>query len=313
MSARHLNPAGDLTDPVVTSRTLGKSLSLTRKLTTQADCALVLVSGSGIHQVFLPPHRPSLTDLLGRGYQAAYEVDLGLHHLRINERLPGRDDVGAFEATVAIDWQVSAPDLVVSSRIRDVPALIVPRIRQRMRTVTRSLSTDQSGEPEIAVQNALDEQPVAAAEGLRVTCSVQLDIDQAARAQKDRLRSYHFERQAHPLELRQVQEANEVLAAKAKFYQYHLEQGGVTAWALQLAAHPDDLPRALDYLRSEQQELVQNQIRLVERLLDQSVLEQFQLEDSSRAALEAITTILRRDLGVSVPPSLDSGSSPFSK
>ncbi|MFF8771507.1 hypothetical protein [Kitasatospora sp. NPDC015120] len=299
-----------LTDPVLTVRPLGRSTGLVRKPTVRADSALVLASASGEHQVFLPPQRPGMTHLIGRGHQSAYEVDLGLHHLRIDERLPGQDDVGAFEASVAVEWRVVAADLVVAGRIRDVPALIVPRIRQRMRAVTRALPTDQSAEAERAVQQALDEPPIAAAEGLQVSCSVQLGLDQAGRTQKELLRSYHFERQAHPFALRQVQEANEVLAAKAKFYQYHLEQGGVTAWALQLAAHPDDLPRALDYLRGEQQELVQNQIRLVERLLDQSVLEQFQLEDSSRAALEAITTILRRDLGTAGRPELGAGPTP---
>ncbi|WP_344342488.1 hypothetical protein [Kitasatospora putterlickiae] len=251
-----------------------------------------------------------MSDLIGRGQRTLYEVDLGPHHLRIEERLPGQDDVGVFEASVAVEWRVAAADLVVAGRVRDVPALIVPRIQQRMRAVTRALPTDHSAEAERAVQQALDDRPVAAAEGLHVSCSVQLELDQAGRTQKELLRSYHFERQAHPFALRQVQEANEVLAAKAKFYQYHLEQGGVTAWALQLADHPDDLPRALDYLRGEQQELVKNQIRLVERLLDQSVLERFQLEDSSRAALEAITTILRRDHGTAGTPELGTGPTP---
>ncbi|MFE5579824.1 hypothetical protein [Kitasatospora sp. NPDC056531] len=312
MSARHRPdlPAGDLSDPVLKVHPLGRSLGLPKRPAARADSALVLTSPSGEHQVFLPPHRPGFSDLVGRGYQAAYEIDLGLHHLRMVERLPGRDDVGAFEAVVEIDWQVTVPELVVTSRIGDVPAVLVPRIRQRMRAVTRALTTDQSGEAELAVQQALDEYPVAEAEGLRVGCAVQLDIDQAARDQKERLRGYHFDTQAHPHALRQVQEANEILAAKAKFYQYHLEQGGVAAWALQVAAHPEDLPRALGYLKDEQQELVQGQLSVIQRLLDQDALEDFELEGPRQDAKAAFEAILRARPGAPEKPRLDKGPNP---
>lgn len=312
MSARHRPdlPAGDLIDPVLTVHPLGRALGLPKRPAARADSALVLTTPAGDHQVYLPPHRPGFSDLVGRGYQAAYEVDLGLHHLRAEERLPGRDDVGAFEAVVEIDWQVSAAELVVASRIRDVPALLVPRIRQRMRAVTRHLSTDQSGEAESAVQAALDEYPVAEAEGLRVRCAVQLDIDQAAREQKERLRGYHFDTQAHPHALRQVQESNEVLAAKAKFYQYHLEQGGVTAWALQVAAHPEDLKAALTYLKDEQQELVQGQLHVIQRLLDQNALEEFELEGPRQDAKAALEAILRHRPAGPGAPRLDKGPNP---
>ncbi|MBD0694271.1 hypothetical protein [Streptomyces sp. CBMA123] len=312
MSARHRPdlPAGDLIDPVLKVHPLGRALGLPKRPDARADSALVLTTPSGEHQVFLPPHRPGFSDLVGRGYQAAFEIDLGLHHLRMTERLPGRDDVGAFEAVVEVDWQVAAPELVVAGRIGDVPALLVPRIRQRMRAVTRGLTTDRSGEAETAVQQALDEYPVAEAEGLRVRCAVQLDIDQAARDQKERLRGYHFDTQAHPHALRQVQEANEILAAKATFYQYHLEQGGVTAWALQVAAHPEDLPRALGYLKDEQQELVQGQLHVIQRLLDQNALEDFELEGPRRDAKAALEAILRHRPAGPDAPRLDKGPNP---
>ncbi|ARF79896.1 hypothetical protein ACIG0C_14925 [Kitasatospora aureofaciens] len=317
MSAPHRPdfPAGDLVDPVLTVHPLGRALGLPKRPNARADSALVLTTPSGEHQVYLPPHRPGFSDLVGRGYQAAFEVDLGLHHLRIEERLPGRDDIGAFEAMVEIDWQVSAAELVVASRIRDVPALLTPRIRQRMRAVTRNLTTDQSGEAETAVQQALDEYPVAEAEGLRVRCAVQLDIDQAARDQKERLRGYHFDTQAHPHALRQVEESHEILAAKAKFYQYHLEQGGVAAWALQVAAHPEDLKEALKYLKDEQRELVQGQLHVIERLLGQNALEEFELEGPRQDAKAALEALLRqRPAGPASPgpgaPRLDKGPNP---
>ncbi|MFI6153351.1 hypothetical protein ACIBCA_11720 [Kitasatospora sp. NPDC051170] len=313
MSAPHRpdQPAGDLTDPVLTVHPLGRPFGLPKRpIALRAGSALVLTTSSGGHQVFLPPNRPGFSALVGRNYRAAYEVDLGLYHLRVEERLPGLDDIGAFEAVVAVDWQVEAPDLVVASRIGDVPALVVPRIRQRMRTVTRGLTTDRSGEAELAVQRALDESPIAEAEGLRVRCAVQLDIDQAARDQKERLRGYHFDTQAHPHALRQVQESNEVLAAKAKFYQYHLEQGGVTAWALQVAAHPEDLPQAMRYLKDEQQELVQGQLHVIQRLLDENTLEDFELEGPRRDARAALDALLRARPAGPDRPRLDKDPNP---
>ncbi|MEU9129229.1 hypothetical protein AB0D08_14180 [Kitasatospora sp. NPDC048540] len=298
-------PRAGLTDPVLTVRRLGRLGALTGRVAARADCALVLSTAKGGYEVFLPPRRPGRGELAGRGYQAAFEVDLRIHHLQLTAYLPGLDDIGGFETEVDVDWRVSAADRVVRSGIRDVPALLIPRIQQRMRAVARSFPTDLSGPVEAAVQQTL-EAPTAEAEGLHVTCTVRLTLDPAAQAHKDRMRSYGFDTEAHPLARRKAQEDSDVLAQKADFYRYHLDHGGVAAWALQLAAHPDDLPTALDHLRTEQQDLVRNQIELVEKLLDRSHFEEFQLEDSTRATLEAITSILRRSAGGPPAPPLSS-------
>ncbi|MDH6109707.1 hypothetical protein P3T36_000478 [Kitasatospora sp. MAP12-15] len=300
--------SSDIVDPVLTVRQLSGFGSLGGRPGGRADCALVFATAKGSYQVYAPPLRPTRGELAGRRYRAMFEVDTGIHHFTLTELLPSRDDEGAFRVDVEVSWQVTAADRVVSSGLRDVPALITPRIRRLMRTTARQFAVDLSHLAEPAVQQALAAEPIALGEGLYVGCTVHLDLDERAKVQRQLRRDYRYAREAHADALRMAQEQAELISQKAKFYQYHLDQGGVSAWALRLAEHPDDLPMALEHLRGEQQDLVRNQIALVEKLLETSHFEQFQLEEPARAALEALTSILRRETGGSGAPQLSAST-----
>lgn len=304
----------ELIDPVITVRRLTR-FDLGRRVGGRTDCALVFATAKGGYDSFLPPHRPNRAELAGRRYRAVYEVDMGIHHLALTQSLPAAGDAFSFEAEVAVSWRVSAAERVVGSGVRDVPALITPRIRQLMRLASRHFPVERSAEAEQAVQAAVTAGPIADAEGLQVTCTVQLGLDAATRAHQDLLRSIQHDHVAadplHRLAMLRADQEEEINTQKARFYRYHLEQGGVAAWALQVARHPADLPNALQHLTAEQQQLVGSQVQLVEKLLEDDRFEEFQLEEPTRLALQAFTNILRQTAGITtVAGSVYSGPGP---
>jgi hypothetical protein len=104
------------------------------------------------------------------------------------------------------------------------------------------------------------------------------------------------------LESRQAVELQRAQAEKIKFYQWHLEQGGVHAWALRLAEHPEDSLLAINSMREDQLRLIQSQMDLVGQLLGGDGAESYELEGPKQLALRALSEILSRRLpGIAQP------------
>ncbi len=297
-----------LTDPVITVRQLSRFDSIGgRRAAGRFDHALVFVTGQGGYDAYVPPLRPSRAEVVARRYTAVYEVDTGIHPVQLIQTLPSRGDAFHFEATVDLTWQVAAPDRVVASGLRDVPATLTPRVQQRMRAASRRFAIEDSAAAETAVQDALDAVPLADTEGLEVICSVRLGLDEAARAHQERLRAIRYDTAAavpeHEYQQLRLRQEQELLAKKAEFYRYHLDQGGVAQWALQLAQHPDDLPRALESLRADQVELLRNKIHLFDRMVENKQLEQYQLEEPAQLVLSTVRELLAQQQTGLLPPS----------
>ncbi|MFC1433025.1 PE-PGRS family protein [Streptacidiphilus sp. N1-3] len=285
-----------IVDPVAVVRQVSRIDHLTRRPTANADRALVFSDGSGKLDAFLPPLRPGRAELTARGYRTVYEVDMGIHHLELVHSLPSQGDAFSFQAEIDVTWQVSSPALVVSSGIRDVPAMISPRIQSLMRAASRKFSVEDSADAESAVQESLYSRPIAEDVGLRITCTARLDLDAAAREHQSRLRGIKYDMQAATpefeyLQLRAQQE-QALLAQKADFYRYYLERGGIQQWALQVAQHPDDMRHALESLRQDEQIQVQNQMHLIENMIENGTFEDFQLEEPAKEALRQLKHIL---------------------
>ncbi|MBC3843832.1 hypothetical protein GXW82_37380 [Streptacidiphilus sp. 4-A2] len=185
-----------IVDPVAVVRQVTRFDHYTRRPTTNADRALVFTTGSGVVDAFLPPLRPSRTELAARNYRAVYEIDMGIHHLSLVQQLPSRGDAFLFQAEVDVTWQVSDPAQVVRSGVRDVPALISPRIQSLMRNASRRYAVEDSADAEAAVQAQLLGADIASDVGLRVSCTARLDLDAAARAHQSRLRHIQQDKEA---------------------------------------------------------------------------------------------------------------------
>ncbi|MPY47003.1 hypothetical protein FNH04_46065, partial [Streptomyces phyllanthi] len=115
--------------------------------------------------------------------------------------------------------------------------------------------------------------------------------------------------QQHQLALQQGQqelELQQVEAQKIAFYQWHLQQGGVHAWALHLASHPEDSRLVMSSMREDQLRMIQSQMDLVTQLLGSDAAENWELEEPKKLALRTVNDILTQRLpGVpQTPPPL---------
>ncbi|MCI3276208.1 hypothetical protein [Streptomyces cylindrosporus] len=115
----------------------------------------------------------------------------------------------------------------------------------------------------------------------------------------------------HELALQQGQqmlELQRIEAEKINFYQWHLSQGGVEAWALHLAQHPEDSRLVMQSMREDQLRMIQAQMDLVTQLLSGDKTEDYEMETPKRLALKTVSDILNQRLpGV---PQLFPGSPP---
>jgi len=286
-----------IVDPVAVVRQVTRFDHYTRRPTSNTDRALVFTTGSGVVDAYLPPLRPSRAELVARNYRAVYEIDMGIHHLSLpNQLLPAMGDAFSFTAEVDVTWQVGDPAQVVRSGVRDVPALISPRIQGRMRSASRRFAVEDSADAEDAVQEALLGAPLAEDVGLRVHCTARLDLDQAARDHQSRLRAIAHDKEAavpqFEYDLLISRQQQQLLADKAEFYRYYLERGGVQQWAIQVANHPEDVKHALASLRADEKDKITQQLQLIENLFADDDTEAFHKEDARREVLRQMKAIL---------------------
>lgn len=159
-----------------------------------------------------------------------------------------------------------------------------------------------------AIHHGTDEQILTEQLGMRYDAQ----LDQRAR-QQDELtteRALAYGDRQHELVLRQQQwehrqrlelsrqqaELQRVEAEKIAFYQWHLEQGGVHAWALHLAQHPEDSALVMRTMREDQLQMIRDQMSLVSQVLGDGGAERHELQGPKQLALRAMNDILNQRL-----------------
>ncbi|WP_424567713.1 hypothetical protein [Streptomyces sp. CH-036] len=330
-----------LKDPVLTVRQLPRLGFVPRRL-TRIDHALVFSTPSGSYVTCLPPLRPSRREVISRRYTSVYEVDMGLHPLRLKLSLPSSIDALQFEAVVDLTWQVSDPAMFVASGLRDVPRLLLGELEQTARSLTRSFPVAESAKAEAEVGQSLRARVrLGAFAGLLVTWTLKLNRDQAGIEHQRRLqtiehtatehirghlrgmaedeeldrrarrrdelateRELAYSQRRHELLLRQQQWQTELRdgdLAKIEFYRRQLEQGGVRAWALHLAEHPEDSLLVMQSLREDQVNMIRAKADMVAKLLAGDEAEGHELEGPKELALRALHDILNQQLPGAAP------------
>ncbi|GAB2331705.1 hypothetical protein [Streptomyces variabilis] len=174
------------------------------------------------------------------------------------------------------------------------------------------------------IGHSAEEQVHAAQEGMRVDVAMderhrQQDALQSARSlefgrqqQELAMRQHRWQHEQAMLQGQQMLEMQQIEAKKIEFYQWHLSQGGVQAWALHLAQHPEDSHLVMSSLREDQLRMIQAQMELVKELLGAEGAEKFELEGPKQLALRTVSDILNQRLpGVPQnPPLLPSPDGP---
>ncbi|MGY1500323.1 hypothetical protein ACW4TU_27715 [Streptomyces sp. QTS52] len=361
-----------LIDPVLTVRQLSR-FELSLKSTVRIDHALVFATAKGGYEAYLPPRRPTRSEIAARHYTAVYEVDMGVHPCSGTLTLPSDNDAFEFSAEIDLSWQVVDPARFVGSGHRDVPGLLIGELQRAARPVSRRFPIADSAAAEGELLQAINVLgPLGAPAGLQTTWTLRLRRDQenidhqrrlqaidhsateqvwaaqrgsdidvevdrrnrgqdalqierslAYGAQQQHLalqqQRWDYEQaalqsgQQHQLSIQQGHqelELQQIEAQKVAFYQWHLQQGGVHAWALHLAQHPEDSRMVMTSMRDDQLRMIQAQMDLVKDLLHGDNAEKFELEGPKQLALRTVSDILTQRLpGVpQTPPPLPGGA-----
>ncbi|MCJ1679381.1 hypothetical protein MTF65_18960 [Streptomyces sp. APSN-46.1] len=290
---QHARRDSELIDAVVTVRQLGRMNILPRKPHGRIDYALVYSSPKGTYDTYLPPRRPVTT----RRYTAVYEVDTGVHPLRAELRLPSDNDAHEFEVNVVLDWQVTDPAQYVRSGWRNVPRMLTNELEQAARPVARQFPIGRSAAAESELLSTLQAgKPLGESAGLRANWTIRLRRDADNIEHERRLQAIHHSAEQATAEARHALELQRYEAQKVDFYQRHLAQGGVQAWALHLAQRPEDTQPVLDGMQKHELDLIQAQISLIRELLGESGGEAHELEGPKRIVLQMISDFFTRRL-----------------
>ncbi|MFF5533088.1 PE-PGRS family protein [Streptomyces cinerochromogenes] len=182
-----------LVDPVVTIQELSRFKPLRA---TRIDHALVFTTAQGGLDTYLPPSRPSRTELATRRWTSVYEVDMGWHEATAVLSLASQNDAFLFEVSLSCAWQVRDPAAFVASGERNVPSMVQRLVEQALRPVLRGYAMEDSGTAELHARKTLEAAgPLGARAGLDVRCGIQIRRDEATLEQDRQLREIAFERQ----------------------------------------------------------------------------------------------------------------------
>lgn len=160
----------------------------------------------------------------------------------------------------------------------------------------RLQAIDHSAEEQIRVaQRGMDIDVEADRRG-RAHDALQLDRAMAygGRQQELLLQQQRWQHEQALLQGRQMLELQQIEAEKIAFYQWHLQQGGVHAWALHLAQHPEDSRLVMQSMRDDQLRMIQAQMDLVKQLLSSEAAENWELEGPKQLALRTVHDILNQ-------------------
>ncbi|MGW0603096.1 hypothetical protein [Streptomyces sp. NPDC002640] len=312
-----------LTDPVLSVRQLSR-FEFSLKHTARIQHALVFSTGQGEYVPYLPPERPTRSDIATRRFTALYEVDMGIHHFTESFTLPSENDAVEFTADTDFSWQVADPVAFVRSGHRNVPTLLLAEFQQTARPVSRRFRISDSAAVEAALVDAVTARgPLGTGAGLLATWSVKVRRDHASLSAAEQIHVAELGvgvdaaqlNREHQLRMQQERyelERMELEQKKVAFYQWHLEQGGVHAWALHLAQHPEDSLLVMNSMREDQLRMIKDQMSLVQTLLGGNAAERFELDAPRQIALRTMTDILNQRLpGVAhTPPMLPADDGP---
>ncbi|WP_051744542.1 hypothetical protein [Streptomyces yerevanensis] len=129
------------------------------------------------------------------------------------------------------------------------------------------------------------------------------------------LKRQEWQQEQDQLRVRHQTELQRLEAEKIAFYQKYLEEGGVVAWAMHLAANPEDSRLIINSMREDQLRLTQAKMETARELLSGDNAEDYELEAPKRLALDNLYEIFNQQLpgiprGQSAPPPPTTLSSP---
>jgi hypothetical protein len=275
----------------------------------RAHIAVVVVYHSGGHQVIWPHERTRVH--LHRRHATIYEVDLGIHHARVEEELPSKSHSGSFHAKISVDWRVLDPSAVVRHRVLDIGKSLYADLLHRACSIAREFTIDQVTDAEDtinarlqgveldittptgmqqAMQKAIKDGCLGAKYGLWTSAITHLTLDQAATEHNAKMMKLKWalkeEEIEHELRMMKNQNAQKIAEKRIAVYREIIARGDVEQFALRLANHPDEISAVTEIIREDQLTRRQDTIDFIKHMVDSGVVERWEVSDQVREALE---------------------------
>ena len=275
----------------------------------RAHVAVVVVYHSGGHQVIWPHERTRVH--LHRRPATIYEVDLGIHHARVEEDLPSQGHSGSFHAKISVDWRVLDPSAVVRHQVLDIGKSLYADLLHRACGIAREFTVDQVTDAEDkindqlqgvdldittpagmqqAMQKAIKAGCLGANYGLWTSAITHLTLDQAATEHNAKMMKLKWaleeEEAEHGLRVIKNQNEQKITAERITVYREIIASGDVERFALRLANHPDEVSAVTEIIREDQLTRRQDTIDFIKHMVDSGVVERWEVSDQVREALE---------------------------
>ncbi len=275
----------------------------------RAHVAVVVVYHSGGHQVIWPHERTRVH--LHRRPATVYEVDLGIHHARVEEDLPSQGHSGSFHAKITVDWRVLDPSAVVRHQVLDIRSSLYADLLHRAYSIAREFRIDQVTDAEDkindqlkgveldittptgmqqAMQKAIKAGCLGAKYGLWTNAITHLTLDEAATEHNAKMMKLKWaleeEEAEHELQRMKNQNAQEITAKRIAVYREIIASGDVEQFALRLANHPGEISAVTEIIREDQLTRRQDTIDFIKHMVDSGVVERWEVGDQVREALE---------------------------
>jgi hypothetical protein len=238
-----------------------------------------------------PGDRLTSGEVTWGNYQTIYRVDVTEHSFSFSCNLPCKGEAFDFKAQIDVTYCVDDPRLIVKRNTTDVRAVLEPLLVNTMREISRDYEVEQSAEAESSLQRETMERSTQYNIGIRidrfiVKLSLEDDARDHIRQLKQMERNLIQERKQDQLERQRLELEMERMRMKMDFYGPLIKEGQWQLLALQLSNHPEDVASVAQMIRQQRQAELDNQLRTLKIMLEEDVIEGFQMEEASRRVLQ---------------------------
>jgi hypothetical protein len=253
--------------------------------------ALVLYREGQNLVILRPGDRLTAGETRWGDYKTLYKVDVTEHAISITTTLPCNSDAFEFHADVQLTCCVDNPKTIIERNVTDAREVLEPLIMKTMRNISRNFEVEDSAAAENALIDYVLKAAVTYDVGLKINrFVVKLSLEADAREHLRKLRQIEREkeREKKTAELDKLKDELVIERKKFKmeFYAPLIREGHWQLLALQLSDHPEDIAAVAQMLSQQRQADMENQLKALKIMLEEDVIEGFQIEDAGKRVLQ---------------------------
>jgi hypothetical protein len=261
--------------------------------TPQPGVAIVLFREGQPLVTLWPEDRLTSGEVTWGNYKVLYRVDITEHSFNFDCDIPCKGEAFDFRAKVQINYSVDKPNIIVAKKIINARQILEPLITNMMRSISRRYDVEQSAQAEEAIIKQLPIDIQQRDTGFKLShFIVELSLEEEARKHIRKIkqidRDKEHQKQQAELDRQRLQLEMEHTKLRMDFYSPFIQGGQWQLLALQLANHPEDVATVTQMLSKQRQVELDNQLRTLKVMLEEDVIEGYQMEEACRSVLRRI-------------------------